>query len=133
MADEEDNEEGDRSFTRWLADVGDGDCEIELNRKLRELISKMQMEARVQNKTVNGKLALDLSFSCNETGVVTVGYGVKTKEPDPKRPGSIFWTTKGGNLTIEDPRQQRLPLREVPGGRAARDVNEGGETAAKEV
>jgi hypothetical protein len=39
---------------------------------------------------------------------------VAVKEPEAARERTVFWTTPSGNLTVENPRQTKLPLREVP-------------------
>jgi len=106
-------DEGPRSFTRFLEQVAEGEANGELSRALQKLTVACATHAKLQNDTVGGSLELKLNLSVEPGGIVGVSYSVKTKEPDPKRAGSIFWTTKGGNLSVENPRQQKLPLREV--------------------
>jgi hypothetical protein len=50
---------------------------------------------------------------------------VTKSEPDRKTSGAHFWMTPGSNLVVENPRQQKLPLREVKGGSTrVRDITE---------
>jgi len=110
---DETNDEGPRSFARFIEQVADGEAQITASAELHELGKALKREASAQNAKVKGKLTLSLSFEADPMGAITVGYDVDMKAPKPKRGGSIFWTTKDGNLSAEHPRQARLPLHEV--------------------
>lgn len=120
-----DRKEGPHAFNRFLAMLGDGAAHAEVSAHLHELGIALEREADAQQKKVAGELTLKISLTCEPNGVVGANYEIKRKEPAPRRPGSIFWLTKGGNLTPENPRQQKLPLREVMGERTdVRDLDE---------
>ena len=120
---EEPKQEGPRSFTRFIEQVADGSAHEELSKALHRLVGVMNLEARSQSKEVGGELALKIIFRADDTGTFAAAYEVKLKEPAPRRPGSIFFVTRGGNLSLENQRQTRLPLREVGGVDApAREV-----------
>lgn len=116
-------EEGPRSFEAFLREVADGTAHQELTEELFKLVRTTRGLAEIQNGA-SGKLTLDLSLDCNQKGVFTVKYDIKVKEPKVARDESHFWSTKGGNLTVENPKQQKLPLRDVSSPADARDVEE---------
>lgn len=103
--------EGARSFTRFLEQVADGDLHNEASEKLCALVAAMQVQARAQGKA-GGEFSLKLRFKC-EGNVVATAYEIGVKEPRPRRPGTVFFATRGGNLTVDNPRQRKLPLQEV--------------------
>jgi hypothetical protein len=72
-------------------------------------------------RPTSGEITLKIKLIANEE-VITAGYAVAVKEPPQRNKASSFWVTKGGNLTVENPRQTKLPLKEVP--RAQEDVRE---------
>jgi hypothetical protein len=86
----------------------------ELGAKLRELVGSVTEFSERYQREGKGTLTLVLNVKALGNGSIAVAGDVKTKLPVAKRAGSLFWPTKGNNLTIENPRQQKLPLREVP-------------------
>lgn len=120
---QEEQEEGARSFTRALEMVADGALVSEGSDALQQLVAKLQDEALDTNGDAKGELTLKLKINVEPNGIASIVYDLKTKEPTPKRPKGHLWVTKGGNLTPHNPRQQKLPLREVGGEeRGAREV-----------
>jgi hypothetical protein len=133
MSKEETKEEGPRSFSRTFELLGEGEAHSLASIELHELLKKLQGEALARRASVTGEFALTLKLSVDEEGVVTVAHNIKTKMPPRRTSRSILWLTTGANLVPENPRQQKLPLREVKGGRSeAKDV-EAGRTAARDV
>jgi hypothetical protein len=108
-----DTREGPRSFTRFFDDIGEGDFQRDAAEKLFELVSALRDEAIYCNGKVKGKFALTLDFSIDPRGVVAVDCDSKIKKPTRKRAPAQAWITAGGNLTLEHPRQLKLPVREV--------------------
>lgn len=105
--------EGPRAFTRWLEKLGDGQANADLSQALFELGGVLRKEALEGRGEAKGELSLSIKFKVDAFGQVITTYAIKLKEPEPARPSSMFWLTKGGNFTIENPRQTTLPLREV--------------------
>lgn len=125
-------EEGPRSFTVFMRDLSDGEAEGELSYQLHELCKRMQEEAAARNDKVKGKLALTVSLQAEPSGIVGVSYAVDVKAPKRRTSPAVFWLTRGGNLTGQNPKQQKLPLREVAAPPAeARDVD--APSSAREV
>ncbi len=126
-------EEGPRPFSRFIAMLGEGEAHTQLSDDLHRLGEALREQAVARHRSVKGALTLKLSLVADEQGVVSVDYDITRKEPQPTRPRSIFWLTKGGNLTEINPRQQSLPLRDVKDVRVApRDV-EAGRATTKEA
>jgi hypothetical protein len=126
-------DEGPRDFGRILALLDEGVALCQLSEELQALTKAVVAQGKARQKTVAGRITLTLTLASDETGVVEAAYDISRKDPKPKRSTSLFWTTKGGNLTEHNPRQQVLPLREVAGGRAApRDLDQE-PAAAREV
>lgn len=113
MAKDEEKEEGPRSFARVLEQLGSGDALPDINESFHELLVALRTQAMAQQSDVKGKFVLGLGITVDEKGVVGIVYDVKVTEPKPRRPGSVFWITRGGNLTVENPRQVKLPLVDV--------------------
>jgi hypothetical protein len=107
--------EGPRAFARWLQLVADGKAHVELSTTLFDLMKKLRSFAINTQNIAKGEVLVRFKFKVEPTGIVGIGYEIKTKEPEPARPGAVMWLTKGGNLTPENPKQQDLPgIREVP-------------------
>lgn len=106
-------EEGPRSFAVLLQQVGDGELHDELGAKLQELVAMLKSYSDRFQREGKGSLTLVLNVATLGNGTVTIAGDIKTKTPTAKRAGSVFWLTPGNNLSVENPRQQKLPLREV--------------------
>jgi hypothetical protein len=110
--------EGPRSFTRWFEKLGDAQANHDMSVALHELGGVLRAQS-LERGEAKGEITLTLKFKVDAYQQVITSYAIKVKEPEPARPSSMFWLTKGGNLGTENPRQTTLPLREV--------VNEDGE------
>jgi hypothetical protein len=115
--------EGPRSFSVFMHELSEGEAHGEASQKLHELVNKMQDAALDQGKEVKGEFTLSLKLKVDPRGTASVDYTIKAKAPDRHRLRATLFVTKGGNLSVENPRQQTLPLREVAGQAApAREV-----------
>lgn len=111
--DEAPKEEGPHSFSRFLAELGDGDAEGEISYQLHELGKRLQEHAHARGDKVKGALTLKFGFVAEPSGVVGIAYDIVVKEPKRRLAPAVMWLTKGGNLSPFNPKQQKLPLREV--------------------
>ncbi len=118
MPTESTKDEGPRAFARFIERLGDGQAHIDLSKAMFDLGAVLRRESQERGEC-KGELHLALKFMVDQFGQCIIGYSIKTKEPEQGRPASMMWLTKGGNFSIENPRQTSLPLREV--------VNEDGE------
>lgn len=129
LADEVEDREGARGFAVVLQQLDDGCFHAEVSEALRKLNRELSDMANSHGGKVKGTMTLALTLTAQDDGTISIDCDVKTKSPKPRRPRSLFWLTKGDNLTLDNPRQQKLPLRDVGGAGRARDV--GGRRAAR--
>lgn len=113
------SDEGVRSAAVLLAQVDDGALNAEFSERLHETVQKLYEHAVETAKDAKGRVSLTLDLAVSEKGFVGLRGTVETKIPKRKASLSHFWISPGGNLTVENPRQQKLPLRDVGGGAAA--------------
>lgn len=132
MADPQQQQDSPRSFVHFFAGLDDEQAHSRASRSLHELMKALRDEAVARHGVVKGSLSVTVEFKCDERGTVEATYEVKTKEPKPRVSKSIYWLTKQGHLSIDNPAQQSLPLREVSAqGRALRELADN--QAVKEV
>lgn len=124
-------EEGARSFALLLQNIGEGTFHAEVSEALHELNVKLAAHA-YDNAKAKGTLTMTLSIEVDREGVVTIVPDVKTKAPTPLRKKGRYWLTAGNNLSPENPKQQKLPLSEVPAPKT-RDAVRGDDRPARHV
>lgn len=107
------DDEGPRGFGVILSQIGDGELHEDLSARLQLLVTDCRAYAERYERKGKGTLTLVLSVSALDNGAIEVSGDIKAKHPQAKSAGSIFWPTKGNNLTLDHPRQQKLPLKEV--------------------
>lgn len=117
------NQEGARGFATILAQIGDGVLHSELSEKLQALNTVLFAHAE-KFSNAKGEITLTLKLSMDSMGTTDVTSEIKVKEPKRVSPKSVFWLSKGNNLVNENPKQTKLPLREVSasGKQEPRDV-----------
>jgi len=106
----QDDEAQVRPFAEFLVMQGRGATHDELSLRLHELVAAVQETGKA------GKLQLTIEvkpLSKGDTHTLSVTDTIAAKMPAGERPVTVFFTDKDGNLTRDDPRQMRLPLREA--------------------
>jgi hypothetical protein len=128
-------EEGARSFAVLMRQLQEGDYEGEVSEKFQELVARLGAHAERFSCVAKGHIDLKLNVTAEANGVFTVVPGdIRTKWPLTPRAKEIYYLTKGKNLTRENPRQQKLPLREVPQTKTqAKDINANADRPVREV
>lgn len=116
-----------RGFGLLIQQLEDGQLVDDLGTKLQELNTKLARQAAARGKA-KGELILKLKLSADEGGTVQIDGEITMKEPKPARQRTVLWLAKGDVLATENPRQVKLPLKEVPAARAARAVPHDAET-----
>lgn len=112
----EHEEEGPRSFAVLLREMGEGAVLAEANEELFKIIKLAQDEASDSNVPADVTFTLKLGFKAHPNGMVDTKYDIKSTPPKRRHGPVILYTTKDGNLTVRNPKQHELPLREVSGG-----------------
>lgn len=110
----EKDDEGARDFALFLRHIDDGAIHEEASAELHALATKLSRHVDTHGGKAKGQLTVTLNLTALPNGTVDVLADVKVKEPKVVRPRSVFWFTKGNNLSPDNPRQQKLALREVP-------------------
>lgn len=100
-----------RPFADFLAEQRDGKAHAEITNLFNELIEAVQAHSKA------GSLTLQIRVKPAGRGsedTVFVSDEVSIKKPKGERPEAIFFVDDSHNLQRNNPRQERLPLREVP-------------------
>jgi hypothetical protein len=107
---------GARSFTKFLADLGDGYTARGLSEDLRTMEVGLNNQAIQTGATAKGELVIKLKFKTEANGVCTVTPDVKMTLPKKPTMGGVMWhDPKTGHLSASNPKQLELgKLREVP-------------------
>lgn len=106
--------EAPEAFSEVVRRVADGECEINCSRELQRLLIMLRNQATAQVKQVSGTLTLKLAIGCDPHGLLSITYAIERKDPKKQTSRSVCWVTKGGNLSFDMPRQEKLPLVEPP-------------------
>lgn len=96
-----------RPFADILRDLAGGTTYDDLGVRLAEVVEAV-MECRK-----SGELSIKLKIKPNGEHSVIITDEVKTKVPEKARGETVFYAMAGGSLVREDPRQEKLPLRQV--------------------
>ncbi len=67
----------------------------------------------VEETGKSGKLVITLDLKQVSGGAISITPTVATKVPEPKPDSTLLWATVEGNLSIDNPHQQKLDLRAV--------------------
>lgn len=97
------------SFIRHLED---GDFESQLNDDLTKVVTELRQYATENGGNPKARIGITLDFAYDfKRQMVTVVGDIAIKTPKPPRGSSMFYTTKQGGLTRQDPRQVELELK----------------------
>ena len=113
MTEEKKKESGPRNAGVVLASLEDGQLLVDLGVKIQRLGQELGRVADHAGKS-KGSIVLRLDMKAERGGVVTIHTDIKVTDPKPPREASIRWLLPDGNLSVSNPKQQLLPLREVP-------------------
>lgn len=106
-------QEGPRGFAVILQQIDDGALHGELGDELQKLVRELGEQSTRFQRPSKGKITLTLSIVAVGS-TVEVNGDVKVTTPKKPRDRSVFYRTPGGNLTLDNPKQQKLALKEVP-------------------
>ena len=114
-------DDGPRAFSVILSQCEDGALHAELSEKMQALAKKMARHAENYG-SAKGTFTLKLSLSMDAMGTTQIDADIVIKEPKAGRARSVFWLNPSHNFLNENPRQTKLPLREVNLTKRTRDV-----------
>lgn len=121
--------EGARSFARFVEQVDDGQAQAEISAAMHKVLIEVKEMADTTCQEVKGAFAVQFQFTAN-SGVVDVTYSIASKSPKKKFARTTFFLTAGANLSVENPRQTKLPLHDVTNPRHYADVDNDNEDRA---
>ncbi len=107
-----------RPFMDLLREHRGGATHDDLSSALQELVASVTAEGKA------GKLTFTLSIKPAGTkdGALIVMDEIKLALPKETKSGSVFFASEDNNLVRDDPKQRRLPLRELGAREEARDI-----------
>jgi hypothetical protein len=111
-ADLDREDEGPRALGVILAEFEQGSFHADASRDLMKLNLALHDHAKLRG-AASGEMVLTLKLKCDDQDVVTIAATYKVKAPLAPRRSSVFFLSKGGNLSTRNPKQQELPLRDV--------------------
>lgn len=104
-------------FSHVLSQLRYGASQQELSEQLAQCVERARETGKVAEITLKIKIKPQ-----GNSGQYILLDEVKTKVPEPVKEQTIMFGTPEGNLTREDPRQQKLPLRDVSAAGTAGDL-----------
>lgn len=105
------------SFKGFLSHVADGELERQLNKELTNIVEAMRTYYAATGNPCKASMTIKVDFT-HRNDIIEVSGDVKTNTPKEKLSTSIFFPTKDCQLSLENPRQQKLPFMDVVKGNA---------------
>lgn len=90
-----------------LRELAGGQTYDEINGQLQEIVEAVRETGKI------GEMTIKLKFRPNGEHSVVIQDTVTAKVPEPPRGDTVFFVDAAGGLLRDDPRQPKLPLREV--------------------
>ncbi len=98
-----------RPFTDVLGELSAGSTLAALTEDLAQVVSAVKETGN------QGEVTLKLTVKPNGENRVVIADKITSKIPKPERGSSLFYADDDGGLHRNDPLQEELPLRVVPG------------------
>jgi hypothetical protein len=110
-----------RLFADVLRDMRGGQSHDELSEALHALVRQCCETGRA------GEITYTIAIKPTKSAeAVEITDKIGMKEPRNERGSSLFFVSAGFDLTRNNPRQEKLDLREVPTAQPPRDIAAGG-------
>lgn len=92
-----------------------------LTQEMQELIEKTRDHALAYRVKAKCKLTLSIELVIDPFGQIDLAAEHKLTEPKAPKAKAVAWATEGGGLTVANPNQRSMEIREVrPGHRELR-------------
>lgn len=82
-----------------------------------ELIAEIVNFSQAYGAKAKGKLTLSIEYETDRYGQIDIKVEHKITTPKPPKAKATAWTSDGGGLTVANPNQRAMEIREVSGGR----------------
>lgn len=109
------------SFTSFMQQVEGGKLHDDLTREIPDINGTLSNHVINNGGVAKGKLKLEVEFTLKD-GVMEVTGSYDVTLPKEKRGRSIFWLTPDNHFTQANPKQDRLPFRDVNDTRGTRSA-----------
>lgn len=97
------------NFNQTLETIYAGGLAAELDEKLTEVVRAAELTGKAGSITVSLKIKAK-----GNSGQIEITPAVKAVVPEHERGNVLMFATPEGNLQLEDPRQQKLELKDAP-------------------
>jgi hypothetical protein len=104
-------------FTHVLNQLRYGAAQEDLSEQLAHCVDRARETGKAAEITLKIKIKPQ-----GQSGQYILLDEIKVKAPEPVKEQTIMFGTPEGNLTREDPRQQKLPLRDVSAAAGGGDL-----------
>lgn len=92
-----------------------------LTQEMQELIEKTRAHALAYNVKAKCKVTVSIEMQIDRFGQIDLAAEHKLAEPKSPKAKAVAWATESGGLTVANPNQQTMVVREVrPGHRELR-------------
>lgn len=108
-----------RPFADVVRQIDGGVFYDDLTAQLAEVVQAVSATGKT------GELTLKLKVKPNGSNSVSIIEQVTAKVPEPPRGATIFFVTEAGDLLRDDPRQAKLPLRDMKADGEMRETANG--------
>lgn len=106
-----------RGIDAMLALADGGQYLPVLHEEVRELVEKTKAHAQAYRVKAKCKLSLTLELVVDPFGQIDMQVEHKLAEPKMPKAKAVAWATEDGGLTVANPNQRAMEIREVAGGR----------------
>lgn len=110
------------SFLQFLGRFENGELVERLTRELEEIVAAMeQVDQDHGIRTSKGSMTLEIKLA-RKKDVYDISIDSKVKKPKGPASGEVMWANESNSLVPENPRQQKLPFREIARPRGGDDA-----------
>ena len=106
------------SFSQFVQNLDEGGLHHDLTLGLTEVVAALNDARQAGTEKPVAAMTVKLAFKLDGQTIDVLGE-FTTKLPKVKRERSTFWTTAANRLSRNNPKQQRLPFKDVTGERTA--------------
>lgn len=102
-----------RDFSDIVQQFDEGTVHSDLSDAVQRVVRATTDIAFMTQGKAKGSIVLKLNFEARANATVSVDCDMTIKEPKMKRQPTSFFATKDNNLSLDNPRQGKLALRDV--------------------
>lgn len=80
------------------------------------LIEEITSFSQAYGAKAAGKITIEISYATDRFGQIDIAVQHTVKAPKPPKSKATAWRGDAGGLTVANPNQRQMQIREVPGG-----------------